>query len=236
MKTRFEKKYLVPPNYVESIRSILSHSCVKDRKYKQDTVCSLYFDATDMRAYDEVLNGDICKEKLRFRWYESSTQKRSKGTIPVYLELKRKEGARGGKNRKKMTLPRKMLQPPLHVENFLTEELQGAFAEIGGAGSERHHPVLVLKYRRDRFFDPFTGLRICLDSDIRVTDVNARVLPRGRPVRTNKAVLEIKGELFSWPKSLNILEPLPLRTSAFSKYAYCLDACRFDPELAGKWG
>jgi len=236
MKKRFEQKLLVPPFFVEDILKFLRHSCVEDRRYKEDTVCSIYFDSNDLRSFAEVINGDICKDKLRLRWYESSSERKNRKYFEAYLEVKKKEGFQSEKIRKKLTLKSDILQNPMLEENYLTDDLKRAFAEIDGPSSDQHHPILLIKYKRHRFVEPLSGMRLCLDSEIRVSDVNSRILKKSRPVTTNKAVLEIKGSHYTWPKSLRNLQSFPLRAGAFSKYAFCVDACKFFPEFSKKWG
>lgn len=235
MKKRFEQKFLVPQFLVGEILQFLKHSCVEDRRYKEDTVCSLYFDSNDLRSFFEVINGDICKDKLRLRWYESSSGKKKGKKFEAYLEVKKKEGFRSEKIRKKITLNSEMLSNPMREENFLTDDLKMAFAEIDGPGSDQQHPILLIKYKRSRFVEPLSGMRLCLDTEIRVSDVNSRILKQSRPVMTNKSVLEIKGDHYIWPKFLSNFQSFPLRAGSFSKYAFCVDACNFFPELSKKW-
>lgn len=227
---RFEQKFLVPLPYVYQVKEILSHTCVCDRRYEEDTVCSLYFDSRNLHAFNEVLNGDIRKSKLRLRWYELSSAKIN-DPVDAYLEIKNKEGFRGLKHRKKISLPQRVLNSPMREENFLTPDFLETLSEIGGNGKNHYLPIILIKYRRARFWDILSGLQICFDYGLKVTHINSDLVNGVAPVDVNKSVLEIKGSTYHWPKALKMLAPFSLRSTSFSKYAYCLESSRLRPEF-----
>jgi len=229
-KRRFEQKFLVPLPYVRQVKEILSHTCVCDRRYEEDTVCSLYFDSRNLHAFNEVLNGDIRKSKLRLRWYELSSAKIN-DPVDAYLEIKSKEGFRGHKRREKIRLTQELFRKPMKTENYLTPDFFKALIEIGWKEKSQFFPIMLIKYKRARFWDILSGLRFCFDYGLKVTHINNALINAVAPVDVNKSVLEIKGTTYHWPKTLKILAPFSLRGTSFSKYAYCLESCRLRPEF-----
>lgn len=234
MESRYEQKFLVPLEHVGLLKNMLRHCCVQDRRYPENMIYSMYFDTVDLRSFHAVLDGDMRKEKIRLRWYESDLLQNN-GALDVFLEVKRKEGFRGEKKRVKISLPRKHLESLLKDTNGLSAFLHERMKRMGLSEEVPLYPIVLIKHKRHRFVEPFARLRLSIDADIQIVQVNTGILPTGTLCKTNKAVLEIKGDLYCWPKSLRILENLPLRSASFSKYAYCVDACRFIPEFSEKW-
>ncbi|NUO09119.1 MAG: VTC domain-containing protein [Candidatus Brocadia sp.] len=234
MESRYEQKFLVPLEHVGLLKNMLRHCCVQDRWYPENTIYSMYFDTVELRSFHAVLDGDMRKEKIRLRWYESDLLQNN-GALNVFLEVKRKEGFCGEKQRVKISLPREHLESLLKDTNGLSVFCHERIKGIGLREEEPLYPIVLIKHRRHRFREPFAGLRLSIDSEIHVVQVNTGILPLSRSCKTNKAVLEIKGALYCWPNSLKLLESLPLKRASFSKYAYCVDACRFIPEFSEKW-
>lgn len=232
---RFEQKFLFNPLYAGPIKEILRHHCIIDNRHAEDTIVSVYFDTERLDSFNDVIDGAIFKEKLRLRWYESSKDKDAKKPIVGFLEVKGKSGFVGKKRRTKVPITKELMKHPMMLETYMSDEYQGAMAEIGWRQTKIFSPVIQIKYHRLRFIEPISGLQVALDTAIEVTAVNERLVPGSMPTKTTKAVLEIKGAEYLWPAALKSLEAFPLRSMSFSKFAFCLDAARPHPELVGKW-
>lgn len=56
-------------------------------------VNSIYFDTPDLRSYEQGVEGDFSREKLRLRWYsETDFQRMIVPPGKIFLEVKRKKG------------------------------------------------------------------------------------------------------------------------------------------------
>ena len=94
---------------------------------------------------------------------------------------------------------------------------------LGVPVSAQLQPVLVVRYRRDRFIAPTVDTRVSLDAQITVPRVHCGLLsaPNPRPLPT--AVVELKGDTASLPPALGPLVALGGRKVSFSKYRACYD-------------
>ena len=85
------------------------------------------------------------------------------------------------------------------------------------------HPVLHVRYTRDRFVDPISGVRISFDTVITTPKVNPELVTSLNPLALHTAVVEIKGQATELPLILRNLTELGGRKAAFSKYRACYD-------------
>ncbi len=88
-KQRFEHKYRINEKVALGIRDFVSSYLDIDpyganRPDLSYPVHSLYLDSPGMRTFQETINGDRNRYKLRVRFYEK------KGDAPLYLEIKRR--------------------------------------------------------------------------------------------------------------------------------------------------
>ncbi len=88
-RQRFEQKYLVPEHIALSIRDFVSSYLELDlfgatQPNLSYPVHSLYFDSPNLKTYNDTINGDRNRFKLRARFYENTPNK------PVYFEIKRR--------------------------------------------------------------------------------------------------------------------------------------------------
>lgn len=89
-KQRFEHKYVINENVALRIRDFLSsYLDIDEYGVTQPNlsypVHSLYLDSPGMRTYQETINGDRNRYKLRIRFYEQTDD-----NSPVYFEIKRR--------------------------------------------------------------------------------------------------------------------------------------------------
>jgi hypothetical protein len=217
----FERKYLLPPSAVAAAAACLSTFCQKDARYPTGIVQSIYFDTPGLRLLQEKANSDLYKTKVRLRWYEDpATHLAGKFS---FLEVKRRVGVRRLKWRREHELPGSLLgsmelsDPRLAA---VVDEIEFD-PSVAVAGLR---PTVRVAYLRDRWRDPLTGARICLDRSIRAPKVNRRLLtgPTGGVLPV--AVLEIKNSSGTVPPGLRFLAPLGAQIASFSKYSECFDA------------
>lgn len=104
---RFERKFFVSPEKTDFARSLLSHICLRDSKYPQGRINSLYFDTPDLDYFQKSGDGNYEREKIRIRWYDDLSNQQ--GMVPVYLELKFKRGFASKKRRRKILVPAERL-------------------------------------------------------------------------------------------------------------------------------
>ena len=87
--------------------------------------------------------------------------------------------------------------------------------EGGVLHQQSWQPMMLLRYRRDRFIEPITRSRVSLDSEISGEAVNPRFVsaPDLSPLATS--VLEVKGDSDELPVALRPLLALGLQKSSF---------------------
>ncbi|MEM8484899.1 MAG: polyphosphate polymerase domain-containing protein [Bacteroidota bacterium] len=97
---RNELKYLVPSILLDELRNVITHFAKPDKYSKLRgtrgyTIRSIYLDTPSLDFYIEKIEGYEKRRKLRIRGYNEGTLNES----PVFLEIKRKEGAKIEKQR-----------------------------------------------------------------------------------------------------------------------------------------
>ncbi len=160
---------------------------------------------------------------MRIRWYGSDAKEN--GEVPVYLELKSREGFASSKQRKKFTVPPDSLKLENLSRGILdkTTILQ-SLAKFGYFPGQPIKPIIFITYQRYRFSEMQTGTRVCLDYDISASVVAPEFGRQGREVRLEGGVLEVKGPSIELPVTLRYMKQLDVDWSRFSKYGGCLDA------------
>jgi len=214
---KHELKFLLPGDCTPSVLRILGHLAQADPQHPRGFVESVYFDTRTLALLNEKINSDYLKTKVRVRWYPDAGQVASG---PSFLELKRRIGTRRSKVRIETPYPAEVLsRSPL-----TGAELAGIPHLLRSHGMpvvEDFVPLLVVRYHRWRFVEPFTQARIALDTGILVPRTHAHFLPAANPTPLASAVLEVKSPHARLPERLAILTELGCRKSSFSKYAAC---------------
>ena len=216
-----EVKFVFPGATLAVARAILSGACRREEPHAASLVETIYFDTLQLEALEEKLGSDYRKTKIRLRWYDHSPA--------VWLEVKRRVGSR----REKLRLPvaamaidgrelsRRSLDSPA-----LTR-IPALLADAREAVPAGLRPAVHLTYRRERFVEPGSGLRIALDSEItalRIADwASAASGIRHLPGNLRSPFLvELKGGNRDLPPTLAGLAALGGRRESFSKYSFCL--------------
>ncbi len=230
---RFERKYFVPPKSIGFAYSLLRQVCRPDDEHSRDRVNSLYFDTPDLDYYTASADGEFKKEKVRIRWYGETRHPRE--TVPVFLELKSRQGLASSKERQRMLVSSERLQlarlgTGIVDRNMLVETL----ARFGHYLESSLRPIILISYMRYRFIEMLTGMRISLDYDIHSSMV-ARELGHGeRELPLRGGVIEVKGPTMDWPATLARIKMLDVDWSKFSKYCYCIESHFTDPGSVGR--
>jgi len=220
---RFERKFAIRPAGISMSYAFLRQVCRPDKEYPKDRVNSLYFDTADLDQYERSASGEYRKNKIRIRWYDSDAVER--GGMPVYFELKSREGFASSKQRRKFNVPPQSLK----LENLNRGILDYAtiietLASFKYFLENRIKPIIYISYNRYRFSELQTGTRVCLDYDIRASVVSPELGRHGHEIRLEDVVLEVKGPSIELPVTLRYMQQLDVDWSRFSKYSGCLDA------------
>jgi hypothetical protein len=143
--------------------------------------------------------------------------------MPLYLEIKQREGFASSKQRRKFLVPISSIKP-VHEGILNKTTISRTLASMGYLPEKTLRPVIVISYRRYRFSEMQTGVRVSFDRDIRATVVAADLKRQSGQLRLENSVLEVKGPSIDLPIMLRRLRFLDIDWSRFSKYGNCLDA------------
>jgi hypothetical protein len=218
MEFRTEKKYVLDMAQASLAKALISAHCLADPHFAMATVHSIYYDTLDLQFLSEKIDSTYFKAKIRLRWYGDWSFNPDDG--PAFLEAKLKEGGRQRKVRMKMLRTgRELAEMPLGDPALAALPALLVSHGIGINASTR--PIFVIAYRRLRFIDPMTGVRIALDQHIHAPrHALSCPGPTGSPFLPF-AVIETKGQLASLPRYLAPLMTMGLRPESFSKYLHC---------------
>ena len=209
-----ELKFTLPAGRVHLVRQRLETLCRPDPEFPSALVWTIYYDTPALSSLGEKINSDYLKRKIRVRWY-SDLEGNPSG--PAFVEAKLRLGTRRSKERERL---------PFQAEDIGRWDLQDArllqfpllLRSHGVLGQESWQPVMLLRYRRDRFIEPLTRSRISLDTAIAGVAVNPRFVSAADPSPLPTAVLEVKGANDELPLSLRSLLGLGLHKRSFSKF------------------
>lgn len=218
---RFERKFRAPWQQLDFARAWLHHVCVPDPHFPSGIISSIYFDTRTLDSYQEKVNGDYSKTKVRLRWYTPELHEKE-GKIPAFFEIKMKDGAKTAKERKEERLSKEWLKKAdLTDEDFRALAAEN-FYELGVKNPDQLFPVLEVSYQRERFICTETGARVSLDTEIRADRMNSDFLPHADPTPMGDVVIEIKDEKIKEVSWLKELYEAGFRFQTYSKYAWCL--------------
>lgn len=225
---RFERKFAILPRNIGFAYTLLRQVCRPDREYPKDRVHSLYFDTHDLEQYERSASGDFRKNKVRIRWYGENIDEQ--GEIPVFLELKSRQGFASSKQRQRFLVPAQQLKPANLGRGILDKiTIIETLARFGHFADKPLMPIIVISYQRYRFNEMLTGVRVSFDSDIRATVVAPELGRQEREIRLTGGVIEVKGPSLELPFTLRRMRLLDIDWGRFSKYGSCLDAHFSEP-------
>jgi hypothetical protein len=209
-----ELKFTLPGSRVALARRMLEASCRPDQEYPTAYVWTIYYDTPHLASLREKINSEYLKLKIRLRWYAEIEQPPSG---PAFIEVKRRVGARRDKVR---------VRAPYAAEELATWDLQdGRLRSLplllraqGIKLQDLWYPVLLIRYRRDRFVEPISRARVNLDSGIAGVAVNPSFVSTSDPSSLGLAILEVKGRHQELPSALRALLLLGARKRSISKF------------------
>lgn len=209
-----ELKFTLPAGRAHLARRRLDNVCRRDPEFPSAIVWTIYYDTPALASLGEKINSDYLKRKIRVRWYADLD-----GSVsgPAFVEAKLRTGTRREKVRAR--LPYSAAE--VAQWDLLDPRLSGLpllLREGGVLHQQAWQPMMLLRYRRDRFIEPITRSRVSLDSEISGEAVNPRFVsaPDLSPLATS--VLEIKGDRDELPAALRPLLALGLQKNSFSKF------------------
>ena len=216
-----ESKFLISPLQVDSMLAWLEHICVPDPQFPHNRIGTIYYDTRDLSAFEDSRNGITTRSKYRLRWYESPSRKPSP-RVSCYLEIKRKVGGGRSKERHEVELPRSILvDDPLRVATKRWR-LSKVLDESPLSPNVSMDPIIAIKYDRRRYIELESRIRISVDVEIECESVNDELLPNLGISSLPHCVLEVKGEIAEFPRSLLPMAPIMEKTS-YSKYVRGLE-------------
>ncbi len=220
---RIERKFFIFPKNIGFAHTLLRQVCRLDSEYPEGLVNSLYFDTPDLDQYTRSSSGEFRKDKVRIRWYDKIED--YQGTVPVFLELKTRQGFASSKQRQRFLAPAQQLDIGYLRAGIIDKPiLVDTLAGFGHYPEKPLQPVIMISYWRYRFTEMMTGVRVCLDYGIRSTFV-ARQLGYGeRNLQLRGGVIEVKGTSWDLPLTLRRMKLLDTDWSRFSKYGYCIES------------
>jgi hypothetical protein len=226
---RFERKFSILPANIGFAYTMLRQVCRPDKEYPEDRVYSLYFDTADLDQYERSASGEYRKDKVRIRWYSDSNNPQA-GEVPVYLELKSRQGFASSKQRRKLSVPSPSLKS-VNLSRGITDRttLLETLAGFGHFPEKPLIPVILISYRRYRLNEMQTGVRVSFDHDIRALAVAPELGRREGKIRLPNGVIEVKGPSLELPATLRRMRLMDVDWSRFSKYGSCLDAYFTEP-------
>jgi hypothetical protein len=220
---RVERKFFILPSKLGFAYTLLRQVCRPDREYPVGQVNSLYFDSPELDEYTKSASGELRKDKVRIRWYDKIED--YQGTVPVFVELKSRLGFASSKQRERLLVRAENLaEKRLGAGIIDRTKLAGILAGFGHFPERPLRPVILISYRRYRFNEMLTGVRVSFDHSIRSTAV-ARELGYGeRELQLPGGVIEVKGPSIELPLTLRRMRLLDIDWSRFSKYSHCIEA------------
>lgn len=215
---RYELKMVFGATQLPEVRSWTHlHSAGFRVTYPPRQVNNVYFDTSDLDAFNDHLDGITARRKLRYRWYGGHFAPQ-RGT----LEVKYKSARIG----------RKMTQPvicPLDfatmswaaVRRALIASADDVFAELLRTAAQ----ALINHYRREYYVSSDGLTRVTLDYDLRAYSQHAAVPNITFPNPPDQVMLiEFKRGLGHEADFADILAEFPQRVTRYSKYVDALDA------------
>jgi hypothetical protein len=232
---RIERKFFVQPENIGFAYALLRQFCKPDCNFPSEQINSLYFDTLDLKQHTRSLEGEFRKDKVRVRWYHTLDQYNEE--VPIFIELKSREGFTGSKQRKMVSVPGQYLEQG-HLYNGVVSktDLIATLAGFNYYPDAPVYPIIEISYWRYRFIELQTGMRVSLDYNIRSTMIN-RIFGNGEnQLKIAGAVIEVKGITMELPVTLRKMKLLDIDWSRFSKYSLCLDSHLADPgTIARLW-
>lgn len=178
---------------------------------------SVYFDDVDYSAYNEKISGVKERTKYRLRYYDLDES-------VIFFERKSKDGDMTGKDSVKIT--RAEAQALLDGTFTAADTDSPLLKEFSRLRRSGYRPVVIVDYDRYAFTYPVENVRVTLDTAVRTcpyqTDFFGKRLLTVPVLDDGLDVLEVKYDQFLPAPVAAVLEGVPKRREAVSKYVKCL--------------
>lgn len=170
---------------------------------------------------------------MRIRWYDELEDYQE--TVPVFIELKKRQGFASIKQRERLLVPAHKLELAHLGSGIVSKtELIETIARFGYYPELPLRPIIKISYFRYRFNEMLTGTRVSFDYNIRSSMIAPELGNRERELRLAGAVIEVKGPTIELPITLRRMKRLDTDWSRFSKYGYCVDSHLSEPGTVGR--
>ena len=220
---RIERKFFIRPRNIGLAYMLLRQVCRLDSEYPEEQINSLYFDTADLEQHNRSLAGEFRKDKVRIRWYGTDDDPHNE--IPVFLELKSREGLASNKQRHQLLVPSEHLKLSSLSGGIVSKStFVDTLAGFGYFPTQPLQPIIKIAYWRYRFTEMLTGVSVALDCRIRSTMVAREIGYGERELALAGGVIEVKGPSVELPATLKHMKIMDLDWSRFSKYSSCIDS------------
>jgi len=206
---RYERKYVSSDYSSHQLRNFLLLSNRGfTRIYYKRRVNSIYFDTPEFEYFEQNINGDQDRRKVRVRWYGEQSSPRN-----LQLEIKIKCGE----------IMRKEVFPlscqDSNLSSFIKKLTSLVQKELSNKLEEAQvlRPVLINSYWREYFYSPGDKIRVTLDDDIEFQSISDFIHKRVSQ-RLAFSILECKYTLRNDRALQAVLQTLPVQISKSSKY------------------
>lgn len=240
-RQRFELKYHITEEKARKIRFFVQNYLSVDRHETDEgskgyDVHSLYLDSPFLKTYQDTINGNRNRYKLRLRYYSDES--------PVFIEIKRRYDWVIQKKRAEISRSA--------IPQLIRGQMPGAscLAEKNPENTDalnrfvRHQqmisarPKIHVYYTREAYqLEESNDARVTIDRNVRATDHIHSTLPTDIPgfveVFPGEAILEIKftNRYPIWLQELT--ERFHLRRESASKYVDAVEALRYTHRKKG---
>lgn len=213
--TRYEFKAVADSFRLSEARMWLRlHPACFFKAYPERQVNSIYFDTLDLDSFAENLAGISARRKVRLRWYGQSHQ-----NAAAVFEVKSKRNRLGWKQSQRIGQPLDIGGASWHdLLGLLRRELSPQLRQFL---TEDQTPAVLLSYQRE-YYQSFDGsTRVTLDHGLVAYGQRQYDRPNLRfPVpMADEIVIEFKATSFNGAAVSAVIDSVPFRVSARSKYA-----------------
>lgn len=170
---------------------------------------------------------------MRIRWYGEAGN--HQGMVPIFLELKSREGFASSKQRQRLLASAEHLELGRLGGGIVSKTtLIDTLARFGHHPELPLQPIIVISYWRYRFNEMLTGMRVSFDYNIRSSVVTPELGYGERELRLQGGVIEVKGPTMELPLTIRRMRLLDTDWSRFSKYGYCIESHLSQPGIGGR--
>lgn len=228
--SRYECKYIVDPSIVADIRDYIRPFTQPDgfaalRPGYRYPICSLYLDSPDLLMYQQTVNGEKDRFKLRVRTYSDHPTDR------VYFEVKRKVNTVVHKRRAALTREQAAAvldREPIDLDALAAEDRRDIENFDHHVMLTEARPVVRIKYSREAY--QATGdepVRITVDTDLQhaisLDPALSHRVGRWTSTPLDGVILEIKfTERYPWWVQ-QFIRAFGLKQQAMPKYVLSID-------------